>query len=86
MYKSSRAESMTTARVATTILRLLHVFVYRSGDPRGRHVAANTCSLGLPPVAMKGVFTLLALITRIKWAEEYGWLEFNESGWRGVQA
>lgn len=28
---------MATARVATTILRLLPVFVYGSGDPRGRH-------------------------------------------------
>src|SRR6202011_4054414 len=28
---------MATARVVTTILRLLPVFVYNSGDPRGRH-------------------------------------------------
>jgi len=28
---------MATARVATTILRLLPVFVYSSGDPGGRH-------------------------------------------------
>src|ERR1700730_11500682 len=35
--EASCQESMATARVATTILRLLPVFVYGSGDPRSRH-------------------------------------------------
>ncbi len=40
---------MATARVATTILRLLPVFVYGSGDPCGRYVARYDFSIALDP-------------------------------------
>src|SRR5581483_6333320 len=40
---------MATARVATTILRLLPVFAYSSGDPCGRHAHPRSpCLISSP--------------------------------------
>src|SRR5713226_7658370 len=54
---------MATARVATTILRLLPVFVYSSGDPCGRHASLGLsdklnllpgCLVSLRPERLEG--------------------------------